>query len=89
MVLKVVSGSSGGGSGTVTSITAGTGINVSPSPITTTGIVALANTAVTAGSYGNASTVAKGEQEDDELIRKHSGPLHPPPPLQIIELFNR
>ena len=55
MVLKVVSGGGGGGSGTVTSITAGTGINVSPSPITTTGTVALANTAVTAGTYGNAT----------------------------------
>ena len=55
MVLKVVSGGGGGGSGTVTSITAGTGINVSPSPITTTGTVALANTAVTAGVYGNAT----------------------------------
>jgi hypothetical protein len=54
MVLKVVS-SAGGGSGTVTSIAAGTGINVSPSPITTTGTVALANTAVTAGTYGNAT----------------------------------
>ena len=59
MVLKVVSGSSGGGSGTVTSITAGTGINVSPSPITTTGTVSLANTAVTAGIYGNATTVSQ------------------------------
>jgi hypothetical protein len=60
MVLKVVSGSSGGGgSGTVTSIAAGTGINVSPSPITTTGTVALANTAVTAGIYGNATTVSQ------------------------------
>jgi len=56
MVLKVVStGAGGGGSGTVTSIAAGTGINVSPSPITTTGTVALANTAVTAGTYGNAT----------------------------------
>ena len=55
MVLKVVSGGGGGGSGTVTSIAAGTGINVSPSPITTTGTVALANTAVTAGTYGNAT----------------------------------
>lgn len=58
MVLKVVStGAGGGGSGTVTSIAAGTGINVSPSPITTTGTVALANTAVTAGTYGNATQV--------------------------------
>ena len=59
MVLKVVSGSSGGGSGTVTSIAAGTGINVSPSPITTTGTVALANTTVTAGTYGNATSVSQ------------------------------
>jgi hypothetical protein len=58
MVLKVVS-SAGGGSGTVTSIAAGTGINVSPSPITTTGTVSLANTAVTAGIYGNATTVSQ------------------------------
>ena len=54
MVLKVVSGG-GGGSGTVTQINAGTGINVSPSPITGNGTVSLANTAVTAGTYGNAT----------------------------------
>jgi len=60
MVLKVVtSGSGGGGTGTVTSIAAGTGINVSPSPITTTGTVSLANTTVTAGIYGNATTVSQ------------------------------
>ena len=55
MVLKVVSSGSGGSNGTITSIAAGTGINVSPSPITTTGTVSLANTAVTAGTYGNAT----------------------------------
>ena len=54
MVLKVVT-SGTTTNGTVTSITAGTGINVSPSPITTTGTVALANTTVTAGTYGNAT----------------------------------
>ena len=42
--------------GTVTSVTAGTGLN--GGTITTTGTINLANTAVTAGSYGNASTVA-------------------------------
>jgi hypothetical protein len=41
------------GAGTVTSITAGTGL--SGGTITTSGTVALANTAVTAGSYTNAS----------------------------------
>jgi hypothetical protein len=42
--------------GTVTSVTAGTGLN--GGTITTTGTISLANTAVTAASYGNASTVA-------------------------------
>jgi len=42
--------------GTVTSVTAGTGLN--GGTITTTGTISLANTAVTASSYGNASTVA-------------------------------
>lgn len=41
------------GSGTVTSITAGTGL--SGGTITNTGTIALANTAVSAGSYTNAS----------------------------------
>lgn len=49
----------GTGNGTVTSvgITAGTGISVSGSPITSSGsmTVGLANTAVTAGSYTNAN----------------------------------
>ena len=54
MVLKVVSGSSGGGgSGTVTQVDTGTGL--AGGPITTTGTVSLANTAVTAGTYGNAT----------------------------------
>ena len=42
-------GGSGGGSGTVTSITAGTGLD--GGTITTTGTIALADTAVTPGSY--------------------------------------
>ncbi len=42
-----------GGTGTVTSIVAGTGLN--GGTITTTGTIDLANTAVTAGSYTNAS----------------------------------
>jgi hypothetical protein len=43
------------GNGTVTQINTGTGLT--GGPITTTGTIALANTAVTAASYGNASTV--------------------------------
>ena len=50
----------GGGSGTVTSIATGTGL--SGGPITTTGTIALANTAVTAGSYtlANITVDAQG-----------------------------
>lgn len=44
------------GNGTVTQIDTGTGLT--GGPITTTGTVALANTAVTAGTYGNAAAVA-------------------------------
>jgi hypothetical protein len=46
----------GGGSGTVTSVATGTGLT--GGPITTTGTISLANTAVTPGSYGSASSVA-------------------------------
>lgn len=42
--------------GTVTNVATGTGLT--GGPITTTGTISLANTAVTTGSYGNASTVA-------------------------------
>ena len=45
-----------GGVGTVTSITAGTGLN--GGTITSSGTIDLANTAVSAGSYGSASAVA-------------------------------
>ena len=57
-MLKTVSTLSGGGggSGTVTNVATGTGL--SGGPITTTGTISLANTAVTSGSYGNATTVA-------------------------------
>jgi hypothetical protein len=43
----------GGGSGTVTSISSGTGLT--GGPITGSGTISLANTAVTAGSYTNSS----------------------------------
>lgn len=45
----------GGGSGTVTSVACGTALSCSPSPIVATGTVALANTAVTPGSYTNTN----------------------------------
>jgi len=54
-MLKTVNIGGSTTNGTVTQINAGTGINVSPSPITGNGTVSLANTAVTAGTYGNAT----------------------------------
>ena len=48
----VLLNSGGGGGGTVTSVATGTGLT--GGPITTTGTVALANTAVTPGAYTNA-----------------------------------
>ena len=57
-MLKTVSSSGGGGSnGTVTNVATGTGLT--GGPITTTGTIALANTAVTIGTYGNASAVSQ------------------------------
>lgn len=46
----------GSGSGSVTSVATGTGLT--GGPITTTGTISLADTAVTPGSYGSASSVA-------------------------------
>jgi hypothetical protein len=54
-MLKVAN-TAGGGNGTVTNIATGTGLT--GGPITSTGTISLANTAVTAGSYGSANTVA-------------------------------
>ena len=51
--ITAASNGSGGGSGTVTSV--GTGTGLSGGPITTTGTIALANTAVSPGSYTNAN----------------------------------
>ena len=59
MVLRASTGisSGGGGSGTVTQVNTGTGLT--GGPITTTGTVSLANTAVTAATYGSNTTVAQ------------------------------
>ena len=57
MVLKVVSTAGGAGSGTVTQIDGTAGqINASPSPITNTGSLSLANI-TTGGTFGNATSV--------------------------------
>jgi len=53
----VTIGGGGGGSGTVTNVATGTGLT--GGPITTTGTVSLANTAVIIGTYGNASAVSQ------------------------------
>ncbi len=45
----------GGGGGGVTSVTAGTGLSATPNPITLSGTINLANTAVSAGSYTSAN----------------------------------
>jgi hypothetical protein len=56
-MLKTVAITTGGGSnGTVTNVATGTGLT--GGPITTTGTISIANTTVTASSYGNASIVA-------------------------------
>lgn len=57
-MLKVAGGIGGGGngSGTVTQVSTGTGLT--GGPITTSGTIRIANTAVTAASYGSANTVA-------------------------------
>jgi hypothetical protein len=47
----------GGGSGTVTQVDTGTGLT--GGPITTTGTLSLANTAVTAGTFGTATQVGQ------------------------------
>lgn len=49
--------SAGAGSGTVTNITIGTGLASTQSPLTTTGTMSIANTAVTAASYGSSTSI--------------------------------
>ena len=57
MLKTVVTVGGSGTNGTVTSV--GTGTGLTGGPITTTGNISLANTAVTAGSYGTASQVSQ------------------------------
>ena len=58
-MLKVAGGGGGGGNGTGTVTQVDTGTGLTGGPITTSGTVSLANTAVTAGTYGNATTVSQ------------------------------
>jgi len=55
---------SSGGSGTVSSVTAGPGLISSPNPITTSGNIA-ANLTVAGGDNGSATTVARGDHLHD------------------------
>jgi len=55
-MLKTVA-TGGGSGGTVTNIQTGTGLT--GGPITSNGTISIANTTVTAGTYGNASTVSQ------------------------------
>jgi hypothetical protein len=57
MLKTIAITSGGGGNGTVTNVATGTGLT--GGPITTTGTIALANTTVTAGTYGNSSAVSQ------------------------------
>ena len=57
MLKTVVTVGGSGTNGTVTSV--GTGTGLTGGPITTTGNISLANTAVVAGSYGTASQVSQ------------------------------
>jgi hypothetical protein len=54
-MLKVAGGGGSGSNGTVTTINTGTGLT--GGPITSNGTISLANTAVSAGSYGTATQV--------------------------------
>jgi len=56
-MLKVANTLGGGGNGTVTLVATGTGLT--GGPITTSGTISLANTAVTAGTYGNATNIVQ------------------------------
>src|SRR6185437_13464813 len=55
--IRIPGATGGGGSGTVTSITATAPITVTPSPLTTTGVISHDVSGVTAATYGDATHV--------------------------------
>lgn len=69
------------GSGTVTSITASTGITCTPNPIVSTGTVAISDTTVTAGTYSpglytvNAQGQLVGAISYDRSVTNGTGPI--------------
>ena len=69
----------GDGNGTVTSVSTGTGLT--GGPITTTGTVSLANTSVTAGTYGsNTGTV--------QIVVNAQGQINSASNVEIVSLSN-
>ena len=61
IITAASNGSGGGGGGTVTSVGAGTGLTATPSPIVGAGSLAIANTAVTPGSYTSANITVNAQ----------------------------
>ena len=69
--------------GTVTSVAAGTGLT--GGPITTSGTLALANTAVTAGSYGSTTQVANLTVDAQGRLTSAASTAIALPPSQITQ----